>query len=325
MGRNVAQEEIGINRVGVAGFGTMGFDIAFVSLLAGYAVTAYETSAKRLQDAHPQMVDLIRGRKRLPEEEREKIIASFKTTEGLEDLSECDLVIEAVFEDLDTKKRLFRRLGDLLNPTALVSTNTSSLSVGELGGSFRHPENFIGLHFFNPARVMRLVEVVPSDKTSRTTIETALSFVESIGKRPVLVKDRPGFIVNRALVVMVNEALRILEEGGSGVQEIDEAMKLGAGWAIGPFALADVVGLDIQLNATRSLYRAYGEGRFEPSHLLERLVSEGHLGKKSGRGFYEYDTEGNPKGENPDLSLKRREWKGAASHGDAFELPGQAI
>jgi len=278
-----------IQRVGVAGFGTMGREIALISALAGMRVFVFEVMEAVIPDGLAKLEKLIKVvAKELSDDERESAISRITVVSEIENLSQCELVIEAIFESYEEKEKLFRRLGEVLPENAVAATNTSSLSVTRLGRAFGRQENFIGIHFFNPPTQMKLVEVVPGLLTSEETKSVALEFANKLGKRAILVKETPGFVVNRVLIAMALEAVRLAEAKVADFKEIDEAMRLGAGWPLGPFKLMDLVGLDVFLNACEAIYQELGDTRFKPPLTLKKLVEAGLLGRKTGRGFYTY-------------------------------------
>ena len=284
-----------IERVGVIGFGLMGHGIAQVSAQAGYQVIVRETE-QRFLDAGFKRVDaslerLVRGGK-LSEAEAKAVRARIAGTTELKALAQCQLVIEAVTEDLALKKALYPELDRLCPPETIFASNTSSMTIAELAATTKRPERFAGLHFFNPVQIMKLVEIVKAISTSDATIETLRGFVAKIGKTGVVCKDTPGFIVNRLLIPYLNAAIRALEEGVATADEIDEAVKLGLGYPMGPFTLMDYVGLDTQYHASNVLYDEFKQPDQAPPPLLKRLVLAGHHGRKTGRGFYRYDEKG---------------------------------
>jgi 3-hydroxybutyryl-CoA dehydrogenase len=278
--------------VGVVGAGTMGGGIAQISAAAGYETL--------LCDVSPDLVDRAIGRisaslsnaaekGKIPEGEAPAILSRIAGHASLEALARCDMVVEAVVEDAGVKRSLFSRLGSILSHGALIATNTSSLSVTALASSVPDPGRFIGLHFFNPPLLMRLVEVVRGDATSAAAYGTAVAFAKSLGKVPVTAKDSPGFIVNRVARPFYGEALKLLGEGVADVREIDRIVRSVGGFRMGPFELMDLIGIDVNLAVTRSVYeQTFGEPRFRPHPIQQRMVDSGRLGRKSGRGFYDY-------------------------------------
>jgi 3-hydroxybutyryl-CoA dehydrogenase len=280
-----------INKVGVLGAGLMGSGIAEVCAKSGYETVVREVSDElarkgvyRMESSLAKAVD----RGKLAAAESEAARARLTATTRVEDLASCELVIEAVVENLDAKKELFVELDALCGEATILCSNTSSLTITELSAATRRPDRFAGLHFFNPVPVMKLVEVVRTIATSDGTIETLLDFARSLGKEPVLAKDNSGFIVNRLLVPYLLDAVRAVEEGVGSAEDIDKGMELGCGHPMGPLKLLDFVGLDTTYAIAEIMFSEYREKRFAPPPLLKRLVLAGRYGRKSGRGFYEY-------------------------------------
>ena len=280
-----------IGKVGVVGLGTMGAGIAQVCVQAGVRTVGREVSAELGEQACARIDHyLSRGveKGRMTAEVREKALTLFTTTTDLADLSDCDLVIEAVFEDLDAKRGLFRELDGLVSRDALLATNTSALSVTEIAAAIGSPERVVGMHFFNPAPVLQLVEVVRTTLTSDDAYTTAVAFVERIGKAPIRCSDTPGFVVNRILIPLLNDCVRVLDEAGVTPEDVDNAMTLGTNWPIGPCALIDLIGVDVHVDASEALWEALREPRMAPPPRLVRMAQAGHLGRKTGRGFFTY-------------------------------------
>ncbi len=278
-----------IEKVGIAGFGTMGREIALICALSGFKVGVYEVYEPAIEEGKRKMEKLLRLlRKDIDDEERKCILDRINVAIDLSVILDSDIVIEAILESYSVKEEFFSRLGKEIKDDAIVATNTSSLSLTRLARAFGRQENFIGLHFFNPPSQMKLVEIAPALLTSEEVVKTCQEFVTRLDKTPILVKETPGFVVNRVLVAMAVEAMKVVEEGIANVQEVDEAMKLGAGWPMGPFRLMDLVGLDVFLHACESIYTELGHEKFRPPQLLKRYVHAGLLGRKSGRGFYNY-------------------------------------
>lgn len=280
-----------IELVGVVGCGIMGSGIAQVCASHGYDVAVLEVDQQRLD----QGLTAIKGRLardvdrgRLTQERYERALGRLKGTTDIQDLSGCDLVIEAVVEDLPTKQHLFAELGRVCETEAILASNTSSLSLSALAAASRRPESVIGLHFFNPPTVLRLVEVISSESTSQATIDEAMAFCDSIDRLTVRVKDTPGFIVNRLLVPFIFDAIRTVESGTATAEDIDQACKVGLNHAMGPLATADLVGLDTLIHISESMFEEFGEPRFKAPTMVRRMVSLGHTGRKSGKGFFEY-------------------------------------
>jgi 3-hydroxybutyryl-CoA dehydrogenase len=281
----------GINRVGVAGSGAMAAGIAEVAARAGHGVVLRartEESISKATAAIRASLNRAVEKGKLDSSEADGAIDRVTGSTHDDDLAEMDIVIEAVAEDLDTKQKVFRQLDASLKPDALLATSTSSLSVIDLAAATSRPERVVGLHFFNPAPVMKLVEVVRTVATSPEVEQRAVSWVRALGKRPVRCRDRAGFIVNFLLFPYLNDAVRMHEEGYGTPADIDAAMKLGCGHPMGPFELMDRVGLDVTLAILNSLHAEFRERRHAPAPLLEHMVRAGYLGNKSGRGFYEH-------------------------------------
>jgi 3-hydroxybutyryl-CoA dehydrogenase len=270
----------------------MGAGIAQVCVQAGVATVGREVSVE-LGDAARGRIEhyLARGveKGRLTAEEKDAALARLTTTTELADLAACDLVIEAIVEDLDAKRSLFSELDAVVRPSAVLATNTSALSVGEIASVSAHPERVVGMHFFNPAPVLSLVEIVRTDVAAEEAVETAFAFAERLGKRPIRCADTPGFVVNRILIPLLNDCVRVLEEAGVTPEDLDTAMTAGVNWPIGPCALIDLIGVDVHVHASEALHAALGEVRFAPPRLLVEMRDAGRLGRKSGRGFFSYE------------------------------------
>ncbi|HET6205132.1 MAG TPA: 3-hydroxyacyl-CoA dehydrogenase family protein [Planctomycetota bacterium] len=282
-----------IEKVGVAGCGLMGSGIAQVTAMAGHPVVVRETEERFLASGFARIeasLAKFAEKGKITPEQKVEIRGRLKGTTSVADLAGCDLVIEAIVEDLEAKKAFFRELGRAAGSTAIFASNTSSFPIGELGESSGRPDRFLGLHFFNPVPLMKLVEVVRATRTSEETVAAARAFVEGLGKAPVLAKDTPGFIVNRLLVPYLIEAIRMVERGEATKEDVDTAMKLGCGYPMGPIELLDYVGLDTTLAIVEGWHRRFpGEKLFEPPALLRDLVKKGLNGRKFGRGFYEWE------------------------------------
>jgi 3-hydroxybutyryl-CoA dehydrogenase len=283
--------------LGVIGFGTMGSEIALLGACAGLAVRVFEPSAevKAANTTRLGKVARMLGRDpkffaaaALADTEREQTLARIQHVDALAGLAGCTAVIEAVPESLELKLKIFGELAAHVAPEAMLATNTSSISITEIASKLPQPERFIGIHFFNPPSAMQLTEVVPGMATSEATVERALELSKLLGKKAIRVKETPGFVVNRVLVAMMNEAIRLHEEGIASIQDIDEAMRLGANFPVGPFKLADLVGLDVLEHASQVIYSELGQDKFRPPHALKSLVRAGRLGRKTRRGFYDY-------------------------------------
>lgn len=270
----------------------MGRGIAIACLQAGYRVLLYDVRPDALRQAESVIAEQLQkaeARGKLTVSAAE-LLRRLQLVTILAELIPCDLIIEAIVENRAAKQELFRALESLgVSPTTIIATNTSSISITALASVLHHPERCVGLHFFNPAHVMRLVEVVRGARTAEQTLWQALEFVERLGKKPVVVRDIPGFIVNRVARNYYNEALRMVSEGVATVEQIDRLLR-SAGFPMGPFELMDLIGVDVNLEVTRSIYEQhFHDPRFAPSLLQQQYVDAGLLGRKTGRGFYSYD------------------------------------
>jgi 3-hydroxybutyryl-CoA dehydrogenase len=286
-----------IKKVGIIGCGTMGVGITQVVLEAGYGVVVREIDASLLDKG---IKAIQKGLERSAEKgglitkAKEEALAHLSGTLALEDLKGSDLVIEAVFEDLQIKKELFKSL-DLICPReAVFASNTSSLSITEMAASTSRPERMIGLHFFNPVQVMPLVEAVKTIRTSPEVLNRAVKFIKSLRKVPIIAKDNPGFIVNFLLTPYLMDAIKAVANGVASIQDIDTGMKLGCGHPMGPLMLADFIGLDILFKGTTSMFDEYKDSRYAPPPLLIQLVRMGYIGRKVGKGFYDWSDPKNP-------------------------------
>ncbi len=280
-----------IRKIGIVGAGQMGSGIAHVCSLAGMSVVLNDIAAPRLKDA----LATINGnmarqvtRKRITEEDKQTALKRISTAETFEGLVDCDLVIEAATEKEEVKRKIFAELCPGLRPDTIVATNTSSISITRLAASTDRPEKFIGIHFMNPVPLMELVELIRGIATGDPTFEAAKEFVKKLGKTAAVSEDFPAFIVNRILLPMINEAIYTLYEGVGNVEAIDTAMKLGAHHPMGPLELADFIGLDTCLSVMQVLHEGLADTKYRPCPLLVKYVEAGWLGKKSGRGFYDY-------------------------------------
>ncbi|MFO1152912.1 MAG: 3-hydroxyacyl-CoA dehydrogenase family protein [Rhodospirillales bacterium] len=291
-----------IKKVGIIGTGTMGLGITQVCAQAGYSVVAvkatpgsWEKAKKSLEGGLAKAVE----RGKMKAEDRDAMLARITFTTDERAVAECDLVIESIVEDIDTKKDLFRRLEGVCRADALLTTNTSTLSVTAMMAVCKHRTRIAGLHFFNPAPVMKLVEIIHGFETSEEVIEDLNAFCKAIGKDPVIVQDTTGFIVNRLLTPYMLNAIRMLERGTGTIESIDQAMKLGAAHPMGPFELADYIGLDVVEAMAHNIFEDVRHEHHAPPHTLTRLVQLGYLGRKTGKGFYDYAQR--PPVQNPQL------------------------
>jgi 3-hydroxybutyryl-CoA dehydrogenase len=280
-----------IKNVGVVGCGLMGHGIAQVAAQAGYDVTVRELNQEKLDSGlgkiNKQLSRAVE-KGRMEQTEADEVLGRIKPTLDYADFAESDLVIEAITEDLEAKREMWRALDDIVKDEALFATNTSSLGVIDQAAVTRRPEHFLGLHFFNPAQVMPLLEVVQSISTATGALEEGFEFGRSLGKTVVHARDKAGFIVNRLLIPYLLDAIRAYEAGFGSIEQIDAAMKAGANHPMGPFELLDFVGLDTTKSVGEIMFDEFREQRFAPPPTLRKLVTAGHLGRKSGRGFYDY-------------------------------------
>ena len=280
-----------IRTVGVVGLGTMGAGIAQVSVQSGHETVGREISDE-LNERARATIERYLGRAvekgRMSEADKDSALGRLTLTTELDDLADCDLVIEAIVEELEPKRELFVELERICRPDTILATNTSALSVSKIAEATQRPERVIGMHFFNPAPVLPLVEVVRTEQSSDEAIRDAYVWAEGAGKQPVRCNDTPGFIVNRILIPLLNDCVRVLDEAGVSPEDLDKAMTNGAGWPMGPCALVDLVGIDIHVHASEALHEALGEDRMAPPQRLLDLQREGKLGRKTGEGFFSY-------------------------------------
>ena len=279
--------------VAVAGAGTMGSGIAQACAVAGHEVKLFDSSEaarKRGIDAVKDSLARIVKKEKISEDDKAEALSRITLVGDSDRFKDADVIIEAIFEDVDAKRGLWEEIDKVAKEDALLASNTSSLSVTELASFTSRPDRFCGVHFFNPVAVLPLVEIVRGLRTSAETVAEAKTFVEGIGKTPIVCEDKPGFIVNRLLIPYINDAVHALAEGVASAEDIDKAMRLGANMPIGPLALADLVGLDVVLAAGESLYREFQDSKFRINPLVRQMVRAGKLGRKSGEGFYTYDS-----------------------------------
>jgi 3-hydroxybutyryl-CoA dehydrogenase len=280
-----------IKRVGVLGCGLMGSGIAQICAAAGYDTVVREVNDEVVQKGiggiGRQLGKSVEKGK-MTAEDRDALLGRLRGTTSLEDLKDCDIVIEAIVENLELKNEIWRTLDGLCPPHTIFASNTSSLTIADMAAATKRPERMVGLHFFNPVPVMKLVEVVKTIATDPQVFDTAFEFAKSLGKEPIVCKDNSGFVVNLLLVPYMMDAIRALEQGVASIEDIDKGMKLGTGYPMGPFVLSDFVGLDTLDKIGGIMFEEYKEKRYASPPLLRRMVSLGYFGRKSGKGFYDY-------------------------------------
>ncbi len=278
--------------IGIIGTGTMGSGVAQVAAQSGYDVVFQnrrQASVDRGLARIQKSLERLASKGKIDEADATKALGRIRGVVPLEELKGCERVIECAPEELDLKREILEKLDGILNDDAIIATNTSSLSVTKLASYVSRPGHFVGMHFFNPVPAMKLVEIVRGMRTNDSTVAAVRGMAEKMGKAPIDVKDSPGFVVNRVLFPMINEAAFALQEGVTEAEGIDECMKLGCNHPLGPLALADLVGLDVVYAILDSLYREYGEPRYAPCLEIKKRVEAGYLGRKTGRGFYSYE------------------------------------
>jgi 3-hydroxybutyryl-CoA dehydrogenase len=282
---------VSIKKVGVVGGGTMGSGIVQVFASTDHDVTLLEASNELLEKAWGRIrgaVNKLAEKGKLSSENAEKLLANIRRTTNPADLADCDLVVEAIFEDEAAKVKIYEAVAKTLKASAILASNTSSISITKLARHSGRPDRFIGMHFFNPVPVMKLVEIIRGHGTTDATYEAVRACAEALGKTPVQVHDYPGFVSNRILMPMINEAVFCLMEGVADREAIDTVMKLGMNHPMGPLTLADFIGLDVCLDIMHVLHDGFKDPKFRPCPLLAKMVAAGHLGRKTGKGFYEY-------------------------------------
>lgn len=280
-----------IKTIGVVGAGQMGSAIAQVAAVSGYSVLLYDAFpgvAAKAAERMKASLDKLLAKGKLDQEKHDFAVQAVKVVDTLEETAKADLVVEAAVEKVELKKELFAALDKAAAPDVILASNTSSISLTEIASATSRPDKVIGMHFFNPAPVMKLLEVVKGYLTSQETIDTVLEIGKQMGKVTVVAVDKAGFIVNRILDPMLNEAIFLLEEGVGTAEDIDNGMKFGCNHPMGPLALTDLIGLDVLLAVMEVLYREYGDSKYRPAPLLKKMVRAGKLGKKTGEGFFKY-------------------------------------
>lgn len=280
-----------MSKVLIIGAGQMGLDIGQVFAKAGHQVIFRDMTEEILTAAVAKLdkgLAKLVAKGRMTEEVKAGVLANVTTSTDINAAKDVDLVIEAIVENVNVKKSVFKELDEICKPEAILATNTSSISITEIAAATNRPDKVIGMHFFNPATIMKLVEVIKGLKTSDETFKTVYDLAASIGKEPIEVKEGPGFVVNKILIPMINEAICVFEEGIASVEDIDTAMKLGANHPMGPLALSDLIGNDTILHIMDTIYDETGDPKYRASRLLKQMVRGGKLGRKTGIGFYDY-------------------------------------
>ena len=281
-----------IRTIGVVGLGAMGSGIAQLAVEAGFDVVGREVTDELGETARERIAHFLQrkvDKERLTADERQAALDRLRLTTALDAFADCDLVIEAIVEELGAKQELFAELERIVRPDAVLATNTSALSVTEIASATETPERVVGMHFFNPAPLMPLVEIVRAELSSDEAVETAFAVGKRLGKEPIRCHDTPGFVVNRILIPLLNDCLRVLDEARVSPEDLDTAMTAGAGWPMGPCTLVDLVGIDVHVHASEALYEKLREPRMAPPPRIVAMRNAGLLGRKSGRGFYTYE------------------------------------
>lgn len=280
-----------VKKVGVLGSGIMGMGICQVFAQSGIQVVLWDVKQELVDKCTARIGKIIAKaveKGQAPAGASEAVLANIKTSIDLKDMADVDVVVESIIENMEIKKSVFKQLGEICRADAVIASNTSSLSITEMAAASGKADQFVGMHFFNPAPIMALVEVIPGLQTSDETVEIIMALAKRVGKKAIRVKEGPGFVVNRILIPAMNEACFIVQEGLASPKDIDTAMRLGAGWPMGPFTLADMVGLDTGLEVCNIFYRETGDPKYRPSLIMKQYVRAGWLGRKTGRGFYDY-------------------------------------
>lgn len=280
-----------VKKLGVLGAGTMGAGIAQVGAQSGLTVVLIDLEQSFVDKGLKGIVknwdkDVTKGK--ITEQDKANFLGNIKVSTDNNDFKDCDLVIEVIVENIDVKKKVFKELNDICAPQTIIASNTSGFSITEIAAASGRPDKVVGMHFFNPVPVMKLVEVIPGAETSEATAELAMEVCKTIGKKAIRCKEAPGFVVNRILVPYLNDAAIAYQEGVASAKEIDEAMKLGANMPIGPLALCDLIGIDTLLMVIENFFKEFGDPKFRPALVFKQKVRAGHYGVKTGKGFYDY-------------------------------------